>query len=191
MIYHMKHYQKRKRRFLFSTWEYFIVNKNASLWTKMLRYKRRRLPGKEGRMLRYVQGSHLLILVQRCFDVNEKKGRCFRLRFKKVESISFVHSKANNSGIKGKATLRGIHKYLQKLLHSITIPCWIVHFLVQINFERVFTDINKRNKSFRSFLQNFRDDFDSSTSTNITLKNNKGKSIEKCNKEKSEIKTWK
>jgi hypothetical protein len=63
-----------------------------------------------------------LISIERCFDVNEKKGRCFSPSTQKTESIGFVHSKANNSGIKGKATLRGIHKYLQNFLHSITIP---------------------------------------------------------------------
>jgi hypothetical protein len=33
----------------------------------------------------------------------------------KAGSIGFVHSKASNNRIKGKATLRGIHKYLQKI----------------------------------------------------------------------------
>jgi hypothetical protein len=45
--------------------------------------------------------------------VNEKKGRCFSPSAQKAGSIGFVHNKENNSRIKGKAKLRGIHKYLQ------------------------------------------------------------------------------
>jgi hypothetical protein len=45
--------------------------------------------------------------------VNEKKGRCFSPSAQKSGSISFIHSKANNSRIKGNATLRGIHRCLQ------------------------------------------------------------------------------
>jgi hypothetical protein len=44
----------------------------------------------------------------------KRREGVFRLWLKKAESISFVHSKANNSGIKGKAMLQGIRKYLQK-----------------------------------------------------------------------------
>jgi hypothetical protein len=50
--------------------------------------------------------------VLRC---EQKEGKVFfAFGSKKAESISFIHSKANNSGIKGKSALRGIHKYLQK-----------------------------------------------------------------------------
>jgi hypothetical protein len=55
--------------------------------------------------------------------VNEKKGRCFSPSAQKAGSIGSVHSKADNSEIKGKATLRGIHRYLQKFSHSITTFC--------------------------------------------------------------------
>jgi hypothetical protein len=56
-------------------------------------------------MLRCVRGGHFLILVQRCFDVNEKKGRRFSPSAQKTGSIDFVHSKANNRGIKGKSNI--------------------------------------------------------------------------------------
>jgi hypothetical protein len=49
--------------------------------------------------------------------VNEKKGRYFSPSAQKVASIGFVHSKADNSRIKGKVALRSIHKYLQKSVH--------------------------------------------------------------------------
>jgi hypothetical protein len=65
-------------------------------------------------------GGHPLILVQRFFDLNEKKGSCFSPLAQKAGSIGFIHIKESNSGIKGKATLRGIHRYLQNILYSIT-----------------------------------------------------------------------
>jgi hypothetical protein len=37
--------------------------------------------------------------------VNEKKGRCFLPSAQKTGSIGFDHSKANNSGIKGKSNI--------------------------------------------------------------------------------------
>jgi hypothetical protein len=52
----------------------------------------------------YMRG-HSLILIQRSFDVNEKKGMCFLPSAQKAASIGFVHSKADNSRIKGKAAL--------------------------------------------------------------------------------------
>jgi hypothetical protein len=77
--------------------------------------------------------------------VNEKKGRCFSPSAQKAESISFVHSKANNSGIKGKATLRGIHKYLQKLLHSmfVSLKCLHLAFAKMLAVPRAATSAQK------------------------------------------------
>jgi hypothetical protein len=122
-----------------------------------------------------------LILVQGCFDVKEKKERCFSASAQKATSIGFVHSKADNNRIKGKAALRSIHKYLQKFdSHSITILRRMIHFLVQRTSESVSTDISKR--SFRSLLQCSRTSFSSLAFGSITLKNDKGKGIEECNK---------
>jgi hypothetical protein len=121
-----------------------------------------------------------------------KEGKVFfAFGSKKLRASVSSTAKQTIVGSKVKQCYKVFANIYKKILHSITIPCWIVHSHVQINFERVFIDINKRKKSFWSFLQNFRDGFGSSTITNITLKNDKGKGIEKCNKEKSKIKTWK
>jgi hypothetical protein len=34
------------------------------------------------------------ILMKKCFDVNEKKGRCFSPSAQKIENVGFIHSKA-------------------------------------------------------------------------------------------------
>jgi hypothetical protein len=33
-------------------------------------------------------------LMKKCFDLNEKKGRCFSPSAQKIENVGFVHSKA-------------------------------------------------------------------------------------------------
>jgi hypothetical protein len=120
-----------------------------------------------------------------------KEGKVFfAFDSKKLRPSVSPTAKQTIVGSKIKQHYKVFTNIYKNFLHSIIIPCWIVHFLVQINIERVFTNINKRKKSYRSFLQNFRDGFGSSTSMNITLKNDKGKGIEKCDKEKTEIKTW-
>jgi hypothetical protein len=50
--------------------------------------------------------------------VNEKKGRCFSPSAQKATSIGFVHSKADNTGMKGKIALQSIYKYLQLFVYS-------------------------------------------------------------------------
>jgi hypothetical protein len=64
-------------------------------------------------MLCYVRGDHLLFFGPKVLRCEQKKGRCFSPLTQKAGSIGFVHSKADNSEIKGKSTLQGIHKYLQ------------------------------------------------------------------------------
>jgi hypothetical protein len=49
-------------------------------------------------------------MIERCFDVNEKKGRCFLPSAQKATSSGFVHSKADNMRRKGKIALQGIYK---------------------------------------------------------------------------------
>jgi hypothetical protein len=61
-------------------------------------------------------------------------------------------------------------------------------FLVQ-RILKVFLVISTRKKSFRSFLQIFRVNFGSSTSTKITLKTTKAKVLRNVTRKKSEIKT--
>jgi hypothetical protein len=55
---------------------------------------------------------------KRCFDVNEKKGRCFSPSSQKAMSIGFIHSKADNTRMKGKIAVQSIYKYLQLYVHS-------------------------------------------------------------------------
>jgi hypothetical protein len=59
-----------------------------------------------------------LILLKRCFDVNEKKGSCLSPSAQKATSIGFVHIKADNTRMKGKIALQSIYKYLQLSVHS-------------------------------------------------------------------------
>jgi hypothetical protein len=47
--------------------------------------------------------DHSLILAQRCFNVNEKKGKCFSPSAQKAASVGFVNNKEDNNQIKGKA----------------------------------------------------------------------------------------
>jgi hypothetical protein len=49
--------------------------------------------------------------------VNEKKGRCFSPSAQKATSIGFVHSKADDTRMKGKIALQSIYKYLQPSGH--------------------------------------------------------------------------
>jgi hypothetical protein len=49
--------------------------------------------------------------------VNEKKGRCFLTLAQKATSIGFVHSKADDTRMKGKIALQSIYKYLQLSVH--------------------------------------------------------------------------
>jgi hypothetical protein len=84
--------------------------------------------------------------------VNKKKGRCFLPSAQKATSIGFVHSKADNTRMKGKIALQSIYKYLQLCSHSITILCQIIHFL-HIEFPKsLSTDINK-GKPLKSSVQ--------------------------------------
>jgi hypothetical protein len=39
-------------------------------------------------------------LIKKCFDVNEKKGRCFSPSAQKIASMGFVHNKAIHTGAK-------------------------------------------------------------------------------------------
>jgi hypothetical protein len=84
--------------------------------------------------------------------VNEKKGRCFSPSAQKATSIGFVHSKADNTRMKGKIALQSIYKYLQFCSHSNTILCQIIHFLHKELPKSLSTDINK-GKPLNSLVQ--------------------------------------
>jgi hypothetical protein len=130
---------------------------------------------------RKIKENTLLYMRGPFFDFGPRVLRCERKEGKVFFGFGFVHSKADNNRIKGKAALRSIHKYLQKFdSHSITILRRMIHFLVQRTSESVSTDISKR--SFRSLLQCSRTSFSSLAFGSITLKNDKGKGIEECNK---------
>jgi hypothetical protein len=121
------------------------VNEDASFQMKLFFRKR-----KENASL-YMRG-HSLILVQRCFDVNENKGRCFSPSAQKTVSIGFVHNKAENSRLKDKATLRSIQKYLQKSVHiqlQFSAKCYT--FLYK-EPPKVFLQILTREASEVSFI---------------------------------------
>jgi hypothetical protein len=49
--------------------------------------------------------------------VNEKKGRCFLHSAQKAMSIGFVHSKEDDTRMKGKIALQNIYKYIQLSVH--------------------------------------------------------------------------
>jgi hypothetical protein len=49
--------------------------------------------------------------------VNEKKGKYFSPSAQKITSIGFIHSKADDTRMKGKITLQSIYKYLQLYFH--------------------------------------------------------------------------
>jgi hypothetical protein len=57
------------------------------------------------------------VVYERCFDVNEKKGRSFSPSAQKATSVGFVHSKADDIRMKGKVALRSIYKHLQQFVH--------------------------------------------------------------------------
>jgi hypothetical protein len=75
--------------------------------------------------------------------VNKKKGRCFSPSAQKATSIGFIHSKADDTRMKGKIALQSIYKYLQSNSYSITILRQIIHFLHKEFPKSVSTDINK------------------------------------------------
>jgi hypothetical protein len=50
--------------------------------------------------------------IRKCFDVNEKKGRCFSPSDQKG-NLGFIHSKESND--RRKVILQGIHKSLQNI----------------------------------------------------------------------------
>jgi hypothetical protein len=105
--------------------------------------------------------------------VNEKKGRCFSPLAQKAASGGFVHSKADNSRIKGKATLQSIYVYLQKYVNIQLqfFAKWYI-FLYKEPSKSVSKNINKR--SLRSLLQR-RASFGSLSFGSITLKMTKAK----------------
>jgi hypothetical protein len=49
-------------------------------------------------------------MIEWCFDVNKKKGRCFSPSAQKATRSGFVHSKADNTRRKGKIALPSIYK---------------------------------------------------------------------------------
>jgi hypothetical protein len=63
---------------------------------------------------RFVAYKDALFLMK-CFDANEKKGRCFSPSAQKNTNIGFVHNKAIHTRAKGKMVLQGINKYVQYL----------------------------------------------------------------------------
>jgi hypothetical protein len=70
------------------------------------------------------KGKHFVIYEGAFFHFCPRVLRCERIEGKmffpsaqKAASIGFVHSKINNSRIKGKAALRSIHKKLHKFVH--------------------------------------------------------------------------
>jgi hypothetical protein len=88
-------------------------------------------------------------LIQRCFDVNEKKGRCFSPSTQKTGSIGFVHSKANNSGIKGKSNIARYSYIFTKIFtFNSNFSLNTMFFLVQKSPKSVFSIISARKKNF-------------------------------------------
>jgi hypothetical protein len=110
----------------------------------MIHYKQGSLTGKEGKMLCYERGGHLLILVQRCFDVNEKKVRCFSPLAQKVGSIGFVHNKANNSETKGKSKIESFRSFLQIATVSFSSSVF-ANIALKHNKEKVLRNIIRKN----------------------------------------------
>jgi hypothetical protein len=84
-------------------------------------------------MLRF-RGS--FVVYKRCFDVNEKKGRCFSPSAQKATSVGFVHTKAVDIQAKG--------KYYYKAFTNIYNNLFAYNFLYK-EIPSVFTDISKRN----------------------------------------------
>jgi hypothetical protein len=123
---------------------------------------------------RKIKENTLLYMRGPFFDFGPRVLRCERKEGKVFFGFGFVHSKADNNRIKGKAALRSIHKYLQKFdSHSITILRRMIHFLVQRTSKSVSTDINKR--SLRSLLRCSRASFGSLSFGSVTLKMTKAK----------------
>jgi hypothetical protein len=61
------------------------------------------------------------VVYKRCFDVNEKKGRCFSPSAQKVTSVGFVHTKAGD--IKAKVNIITKHLQTFTIICSHTISC--------------------------------------------------------------------
>jgi hypothetical protein len=124
---------------------------------------------KRRKTLCYERGGHLLI--HRCFDVNKKKGRCFSPLAQKTRSVGFVHSKANNSGIKGKSNIAR-YSYIFKKFFTFN-PSFSLNtmfFLYKEALKVFFQSSAKERKNFQSFFQVVRVSFGSSLFANITLK---------------------
>jgi hypothetical protein len=86
--------------------------------------------------------------------VNEKKGRWFSPSAQKAGSIGFVHTKANNSEIKGKPTLRGIHRYLQKKFtynHNFSLNT--MFFLYKEALKVFFQSLAQERKASEAFFR--------------------------------------
>ena len=89
--------------------------------------------------------------VLRC---EQKKGRCFSPSAQKAGSIGFVHSKADNSEIKGKATLLGIHKYLQFFFtfnHNFSLNT--MFFLYKEALKVFFQSLAQERKASKAFFR--------------------------------------
>jgi hypothetical protein len=85
--------------------------------------------------------------------VNKKKGRCFSPSAQKVGSIGFVHSKANSSEIKGKATVRGIHRYLQKFYIQSQLFAEYNVFLYKEALKFFFQSLAQERKTSEAFFR--------------------------------------
>jgi hypothetical protein len=91
----------------------FAVYEDASSQMKLCCIRRRFV---EKETLLYTKTLHLkgnFIAYEKCFDVHEKKGRCFSPSAQKATIVGFVHNKVDDLRMKGKVALRSIYKHLQ------------------------------------------------------------------------------
>jgi hypothetical protein len=81
--------------------------------------------------------------------VNEKKGRCFSPSTQKTGSIGFVHSKANNSGIKGKSNIARYSYIFTKIFtFNSNFSLNTMFFLVQKALKVFFQSSAQERKTF-------------------------------------------
>jgi hypothetical protein len=92
-------------------------------------------------------------LIHRCLDVNEKKERCFSPSSQKTRSVGFVHSKANNSGIKGKSNIsRYSYIFTKFFTFNPRFSLNTMFFLYKEALKVFFQSSAKERKNFQSFF---------------------------------------
>jgi hypothetical protein len=93
-----------------------FAGKNASLKMEMLCLRQN--------FMAYEGDSSL---IKKCFNVNEKNGRCFSPMAQKLQVLVSSISKQFIQEQKGKIILQDIHKFVQYFVQlTITIPCKVM-----------------------------------------------------------------